>query len=184
MLCTSDWEDAVLVARIKGLRAPVGYLKVEAYHVAPSEDTWRRVLHGVRTECTNEEKLRRTGALEFEVLDARRQSPVITFAGKKVTYAHEYSGTPNEELDGPITLRELECNLADMKKSTAPGPDAITTKCLYNIDKGTLDELVRNFNDNHWSNRITPDVWKSAEVGRADVATRVSLIHRQRWQVP
>ncbi|CAN7944014.1 unnamed protein product [Ixodes pacificus] len=102
MLCTSDWEDAVVLARIKGLRFPVGYLKVEAYHVAPSDDTWRRVIHRVRTECTDEEKLRRTGALGFEVLDARRlgrsQSPVTTFAGKKVTYT---SGTPNEELDDP-----------------------------------------------------------------------------------
>ncbi|CAN8019014.1 unnamed protein product [Ixodes persulcatus] len=130
MLCTSDWEDAVVMARIKGLRFPVGYLKVEAYHVAPSEDIWRRVIHRVRTECTNEKKLGRTGALGFEVLDARRlgrsQSPVITIAGKKP----EYRGTPNEELDGPVTLGELECNRANMKKSAAPGPEAITTKCL------------------------------------------------------
>ncbi|CAN7976731.1 unnamed protein product [Ixodes persulcatus] len=62
MLCTSDWEDAVVVARIKGLRFPVGYLKVEAYHVAPSEDKWRRVIHGVRTECTNEKKTAEDGS--------------------------------------------------------------------------------------------------------------------------
>ena len=72
----------------------------------------------------------------------------------------EYNGNENEELDRPITLGELEAELTSIKKTAAPGPDAITAKHVYNMDERTLEELVQHFNDNYWTKGITPDNWK------------------------
>ncbi|KAG0419570.1 hypothetical protein HPB47_004013 [Ixodes persulcatus] len=94
MVYNNEWDDAAVLAGIKGLRFSVGYLEVGAYHVAPSEGTCCGVILGARMEFTNEETLRRAGANRFEVLDARSlsrsQAVVITFAGKQVPYTVDF----------------------------------------------------------------------------------------------
>ncbi|KAG0431720.1 hypothetical protein HPB47_021514, partial [Ixodes persulcatus] len=61
-----------------------------------------------------------------------------------------YKGKANKVLDRPISLGELEAALAAMKKNSAPGPDMITARQLYNLDEGSLRELVRHFNEEFW----------------------------------
>ncbi|KAG0437179.1 hypothetical protein HPB47_017564 [Ixodes persulcatus] len=69
----------------------------------------------------------------------------------------DYEGEPNKVLDRPITLGELEAALAAMKNNSAPGPDMITARQLYNLDEGSLRELVRHFNEEYWRTGTTPE---------------------------
>ncbi|CAN7977009.1 unnamed protein product, partial [Ixodes persulcatus] len=95
MVCTDEWSEAEAVAGIKKLNFPVGVLDVEAYHVSPSEDACRGVIHGVRPDLTNEQIRQKTRAVGYEVLEARRlgksQSAVIVFAGKKVPFTVSFN---------------------------------------------------------------------------------------------
>ncbi|KAG0432707.1 hypothetical protein HPB47_020575 [Ixodes persulcatus] len=95
MVCTDEWNEAVTIAGIKKLNFPVGQLDVEAYHVSPTEDACRGVIHGVRPEFTNEQIRQKTTAFGYEVLDARRlgksHSAVIVFAGNKVPFTVSFN---------------------------------------------------------------------------------------------
>ncbi|CAN7951529.1 unnamed protein product [Ixodes pacificus] len=95
MVCTDEWSEAEAVAGIKKLNFPVGVLDVEVYHVSPSEDACRGVIHGVRPDLTNEQIRQKTRAVGYEVLEARRlgksQSAVIVFAGKKVPFTVSFN---------------------------------------------------------------------------------------------
>ncbi|KAG0427162.1 hypothetical protein HPB47_025836 [Ixodes persulcatus] len=53
----------------------------------------------------------------------------------------EYLGRENSELDRPVSVAEFEYELGAMKKGTAPGPDTITAKLLYNLEEGELRKL-------------------------------------------
>lgn len=76
----------------------------------------------------------------------------------------EYKGRENPELDNPITVAELEYELGVMKKGSAPGPDSITTKLLYNLREEELAKLVTHFNEQFWERGCTPDSWKAADI--------------------
>ncbi|KAG0444253.1 hypothetical protein HPB47_014002 [Ixodes persulcatus] len=61
----------------------------------------------------------------------------------------EYLGRENSELDRPVSVAEFEYELGAMKRGTAPGPDTITAKLLYNLEEGELRKLVNHFNEHY-----------------------------------
>lgn len=76
----------------------------------------------------------------------------------------EYLGCENSELDRPVSVAEFEYELGAMKKGTAPGPDTITAKLLYNLEEGELGKLVNHFNEHYWARGVTPACWKTADI--------------------
>ncbi|KAM7314198.1 hypothetical protein ISCGN_003983 [Ixodes scapularis] len=76
----------------------------------------------------------------------------------------EYLGRENSELDRPVSVAEFEYELGAMKKGTAPGPDTITAKLLYNLEEGELGKLVNHFNEHYWARGVTPACWKTADI--------------------
>lgn len=57
----------------------------------------------------------------------------------------DYSGENNEELDQPITLREVQAALNRLSGKTAAGPDGVTNKMLRNLDDHSLQQLTAFF---------------------------------------
>ncbi|KAK8782983.1 hypothetical protein V5799_015676 [Amblyomma americanum] len=47
-----------------------------------------------------------------------------------------------------------------MRKNTAPGPDRINTKMLFNMDDISLRKLVKYFNTQCWNKGQISDSWK------------------------
>lgn len=75
----------------------------------------------------------------------------------------DYTGPPNELLDQPITVAEVQAELQKLNTSSAPGPDNIHNKALRNLDDQSIAELTEYFNE-CWLRGILPPQWKEAKV--------------------
>lgn len=76
----------------------------------------------------------------------------------------DYQGEPNEDLDEPVTIHEIKAELANITKNTAPGPDLITARTLYNLGDADIEALVDHFNQNYWIPGALPQQWKTADI--------------------
>lgn len=74
-----------------------------------------------------------------------------------------YTGQPNQELDAPFTIQEIEAVIRNLTRNTAPGRDQIPNKVLRNLDPLTLDQLLDYINT-QWTTGTLPPQWKHADV--------------------
>lgn len=75
----------------------------------------------------------------------------------------DYTGSPNDLLDEPITEAEVRAELQRINTSSAPGPDGVHNKALRNLDSPSISALTDYFNE-CWLRGPLPPEWKEAKV--------------------
>ncbi|XP_077539808.1 uncharacterized protein LOC144152414 [Haemaphysalis longicornis] len=74
-----------------------------------------------------------------------------------------YEGTPNPELDRPITTAEVWEAIQDLRTKSAPGQDGITNKIIRNLDDDSVEALAQYLNL-RWQMGSIPKQWKTATI--------------------
>lgn len=79
--------------------------------------------------------------------------------------SQEYKGTPNNELDAPITFAEVYAAAQSFKRNTAPGLDGITNAMIRNLSTDTLQAITDHFNQEIWiPGGKLPTEWTLAQI--------------------
>lgn len=104
-------------------------------------------------------------AEEFADVYASSTSPCVTDVSLQLrssaSTACAYSSV--SALDTPLTLRELQTALANLRKRCAAGPDGITNQMLLNLPLEFQHSLLEFFN-HIWTTGDIPSSWKLAWV--------------------
>lgn len=74
-----------------------------------------------------------------------------------------YTGSRNPELDAPITEAEVAHAMANLKTTSASGPDQVSNKMLRNLDRQAVAALTKYFNECLETGTL-PKQWRDARV--------------------
>lgn len=74
----------------------------------------------------------------------------------------EYRGTPNEDLERPITLSEVKRAVQGIIHNTTPGADKVTNRIHRNLDDLSIQVLTTYFN-HPWEEGTLPRQWTHAD---------------------
>lgn len=149
-LCKANWAQVC-----DGLRGNLSTTR--AWHLL------RHMLDPTQSKTQTRLSIRR-------LTDNHRQDTDAFLAQVKLTYTTpgppckhpEYTGSPQPQLDAPITESEFRAALLKLRNTT-PGEDQITNAAIRNLDDASISHLVTYFNE-CWEAGTLPASWKHGKI--------------------